>query len=663
MSMPGDTLNSKHTLPIGTTLNGKWVILEFIAKGGMGEIYRAHQLNLKRDVAIKVVSKEWLEDISEDPEEVENALKRFRQEVETMVQVRHPNVLQIYDYEKAVVEVEGKEREIEYIVLEYIPGKTLRGTMREEGFYPSEKETRQWINSYFLPLLEGVRAIHDIGIFHRDIKPENVLMDGEIPKIADFGLARSCRYESMTCSLEIKGTPNYMAPEQFIDFKRTDQRTDIYALGKILYEAVDGRIPPNAIPFKQASLRSPDTQFFKALDQIIQKATEEDIEKRYQSVDELKSAITEALAIPEEMGLTLGPKEKREPDHVERDFKRQKVLLYSVIGVLFAIIISAAISFYYLTYMHNGHHMALDQKDLFEGSSNETLSLPREIEGIDGVPLHLVPGGRIRLPAQFNNGVEKIVVVKPFYMDETPVTNHQYVNFLNSVLDKIKVSDGAVKHGDEIWLYLGEVLDGYEPIAFENGRFTIRHSAHSACPVVRVTAYGAMAYAKFYKKRLPTKAEWFFAALGGMKTPLKKGAPIVLPDLYYKKIELPFPVLMFRKNAYGLRGLNENMGEWVVISRDKSDLNDNTVIIGGFEKSALSKHLLPRPIPRKPWEAFEEVGFRCVMDIRNSNDHGNQLGESKKYESKRYGTEEGTTAPSGNKFFHVRDGDSYWHFE
>ena len=88
-----------------------------------------------------------------------------------------------------------------------------------------------------------------------------------------------------------------------------------------------------------------------------------------------------------------------------------------------------------------------------------------------------------------------------------------------------------------------------------------------------------------------------------------------LPDLYYQKIELPFPVLMFRKNAYGIRGLNENIGEWVIDDTMPRDSVDEVVIIGGFEKSSLSDHAFPRPIARRPWEAFEEVGFRCVMDM------------------------------------------------
>ncbi|HDM77061.1 MAG TPA: serine/threonine protein kinase, partial [Deltaproteobacteria bacterium] len=126
---------------VGTVLNGKWVILEFIARGGMGEVYRAHQLNLKRDVAIKIISHELLRELQDDEEEFESVLTRFRYEVRAMAQIRHPNVIQIYDYDSVTVERNDEEVVVEYIVMEYIPGRTLRSTMSEDGFYPEEDLT------------------------------------------------------------------------------------------------------------------------------------------------------------------------------------------------------------------------------------------------------------------------------------------------------------------------------------------------------------------------------------------------------------------------------------------------------------------------------------------------------------------------------------------
>jgi len=211
----------------GNVLLNKWVILELIGRGAMGEIYLAHQLSLKRDVAIKVVSAELLRDFVDDPDEIETAFQRFKREVHAMARVRHPNVLQIFDYGSTVIQRETGDCSVEFIAMEYIPGDTLRFTMSEEGFYPEQDLTRHWLEEYFLPVLDGMEAIHDLDIVHRDIKPENILMDGKIPKIADFGLARSPRLKPVTQSMDVKGTAHYMSPEHFFDFRKADQRADI----------------------------------------------------------------------------------------------------------------------------------------------------------------------------------------------------------------------------------------------------------------------------------------------------------------------------------------------------------------------------------------------------------------------------------------------------
>jgi len=164
------------TLEVGTVLNEKWVILEFIARGGMGEVYRAHQINLKRDVAIKVISREWLESCYDNDQERETGLGRFRREVQAMAQLRHPNVVQIFDYGSVLVKQENlQENAVEFIAMEYVPGGILRDTMSEEGFFPEEDLTKEWLRNQFLPTLKGIQALHEQEIIHRDLKPENIL--------------------------------------------------------------------------------------------------------------------------------------------------------------------------------------------------------------------------------------------------------------------------------------------------------------------------------------------------------------------------------------------------------------------------------------------------------------------------------------------------------
>lgn len=295
-----DTKN--NTFEIGRIIENKWVILESLGKGGMGEVYLAHQLNLDRRVAIKVISKDWINSLESDDEAMQASLARFRREVQIMAQVRHPNVLQIQDHGTLGLSEDGDGEAIEYIVMEYAPGGSLRSTMSDEGFYRDEDRTRDWLKRYFLPVMEGVKALHDAGIVHRDLKPENVLLCESMPKIADFGLARSARFKPITRSIEMQGTPFYMSPEHFLDLKGTDERTDIYALGKILYEAIAGKEKAEQVPFKQASLTRTETRFFKDIDLIIQNATLEKREDRWPTVqafmDNLKSvAVNESCTI------------------------------------------------------------------------------------------------------------------------------------------------------------------------------------------------------------------------------------------------------------------------------------------------------------------------------------------------------------------------------
>ncbi|MCK4819466.1 serine/threonine protein kinase, partial [bacterium] len=417
--------NSENTLQIGTVINNKWVILEFIAKGGMGEVYRAHQLNLKRDVAIKIISREWLESLEDNEEEMEIGLQRFQNEVQAMAQVRHSNVLQIYDYGSFSIKKDEEDLSMEYIAMEYVPGGTLWSTMSEDGFYPEKDLTVDWLLNYFLPVLEGIDTLHEANIIHRDLKPGNVLMDGKTPKIADFGLARSSRMRPVTKSIDVKGTPAYMSPEHFMDLRRTDQRSDIYSLGKILFEAIDGKMSSEILPFKCASLPHPENPFFKKLDQIIQKATAEDRNSRFDSVDEFRDAIleaigTETLKKPQEVSTRTG--------HIA--FLYHPKWIWSGIAV-------AIISLMLMTLWHllgepgksilkpqgppvTTHEMA-QPKPLI--SSEVSLSPPVSPEsrliGKDEATLHLIPGGELVLPENFAPKAGQSVQVDYFYMDET----------------------------------------------------------------------------------------------------------------------------------------------------------------------------------------------------------------------------------------------------
>ena len=219
------------TLAAGSKL-GPYEIVSPLGAGGMGEVYRARDERLKRDVAIKVLPASY----SQDAER----LRRFEQEAQAAGGLNHPNITAVYDI--------GTENGAPYIVSELLDGETLRARLAGGAFTP-----RRAIG-HGLQIAQGLAAAHEKGIVHRDLKPENVFVtnDGRV-KILDFGLAKLTEPDSgdrsqtnlptLTPGTEpgvVLGTLGYMSPEQ-VRGKPADARSDIFSFGAILYEMLSGR--------------------------------------------------------------------------------------------------------------------------------------------------------------------------------------------------------------------------------------------------------------------------------------------------------------------------------------------------------------------------------------------------------------------------------------
>jgi len=641
----------QEILKVGTVLHEKWVILEFIARGGMGEVYRAHQLNLKRDVAIKIISDELLQTIKEDDEEIEIARSRFRREVKAMARIRHPNVVQIFDYGSVSIKKGGEDVLLEYIIMEYIPGSTLWFTMSEEGFYPEEDLVKEWIEAYFLPILKGVEALHNAGIIHRDLKPGNFLLDGDVPKLTDFGLARSAQLEPVTQSADMKGTPLYMPQEQFMDFRRADHRADIYALGKILFEVVEGKMPANTIPFRRAKLTKAETPFFRALDRIIQDATAEDKERRHESVEKFRSTLQEAVSRSHVKDVSQDAASDR-PTPALAHYK------WIWAGIAVAVFSVAAMTLWHIL----GNPWERQEGAKKPGTTIEnpatpatsepagvapTLSgsLPESITGKDGLTMRFVPGGMLKAQPAPGTGQEGEVQVAPFYLDETKVTLHHFAEFLNSVKDTLSVEGGLVKRDDEIWFLLGEGIEEHDQIIYQHGRFHLRDPKKAAQPVVRVTWYGASAYARHFGERLPTEYEWEFAAQNnriGNQTDLdkkSKGKQSTGEETRFTPGNVSREMTQMMKemikdttapNGSGLKDMKNDIKEWAIWIRNGQEIGKQTteaqeqiryssLIVGkSLQTNDMTLLRLTRSF-RYPWEGFFDVGFRCVLSARSKN--------------------------------------------
>lgn len=568
----------------GTIIDGKWVLIERIGQGGMGEVYRAHQLNLKRDVAIKLISDQFLQDMEDNPEEAATAIGRFQREVQAMAQVRHPNVLQIFDYGSLQTSHREHTIPVEYISMEYIAGETLRFTMSEEGLEDEEQMLSDWLRRYFIPVLNGVEAIHAHGIVHRDLKPENVLMDGDTPKIADFGLARSIKMRAVSNSWDVKGTWPYMAPEQFADFRRAGFAADIYALGKILFEAVAGKMDPKQVPFKSVALEAPQTKLLRTLDAVIRRATAENQRQRYQSVAELREDIQNILDAQAE-----GAAREETPAEIWSHIR------WVWAGIILSVLLVGGMTLYHLM-------DGLGEKtEVFVSPAIESEKQPEAAsEQAELLPSRMSPDGRTMILIQPEGAPDK------FYSDPSLVTFHHYVDFLNEVTDDLAVEQDLVKRKDMIWIYIGDGSAPEDQIIHQNGRFRLRNAQWAAKPVVRVTWLGARAYAHYYGKRLPTFDEWKLLQKKFADTRKAEHSTPASPadGGYNAHVEM---MKAFNSGIHELPAKERQVTkEWLSIKADGGASSRVGTWTDGGE--------MQTPVLRYPWEGFSDVGFRTVMD-------------------------------------------------
>lgn len=219
---------------------GKYQITGVLGTGAMGVVYRGHDPDIGRDVAIKTMRG----DAGEADASGVTPAARFRNEARAVGRLQHPGIVAVYDF--------GRDGEVDYIAMEYVRGSTLSRWLHQAQQDQWEIDDND-VASIIGQLLDALQHAHAVGVWHRDIKPSNLIVtpQGKV-KVTDFGIARIARAD-LTQATSLIGTPAYMAPERFLG-KPIDQRVDIYAAGVVLYQMLTGQVPfpgaPEAIMYK-----------------------------------------------------------------------------------------------------------------------------------------------------------------------------------------------------------------------------------------------------------------------------------------------------------------------------------------------------------------------------------------------------------------------------
>ena len=261
---------------VGKRLDGRYEILEIIGVGGMAVVYKAHDNQENRTVAVKILKPEFVSN--------EEFLRRFKNESKAIAMLSHPNIVKVYDVSFGDL--------IQYIVMEYIEGITLKEYIEQRG-------SLRWKDAvhFTIQILKGLQHAHDKGIVHRDVKPQNIMVlpDGTI-KVTDFGIARFARSDQRTITDKAIGSVHYISPEQARG-EKTDEKSDIYSLGVILYEMITGQMPFQAESAVSVAImqlqREPKTpteingSIPMGLEQITMHAMQKTPERRYQSAAEM----------------------------------------------------------------------------------------------------------------------------------------------------------------------------------------------------------------------------------------------------------------------------------------------------------------------------------------------------------------------------------------
>jgi serine/threonine protein kinase len=279
----------------GMMLGQRYEMQSFIGKGGMSQVWKARHIHLEKNVAVKLLSKNLLDK--------EAFVARFKQEAQIASHLNHPNICGVTDFGFS-------EDNVPYLVMEFLEGESLSDILRRIERLPVGAAL-----SIIKQTLSGLQAAHRIGVVHRDIKPGNLFITkekagGRVLKILDFGISKMVAGSNrkdlgLTSTGTLLGTAFYLSPEQIMESKGVDHKTDIYAVGAVLYKLITGRVPYLGENYAEVAVKVVNDPLVDprklvaglntSVARIIRKAMEKDTRSRYQSVDQMLADVDKVL--------------------------------------------------------------------------------------------------------------------------------------------------------------------------------------------------------------------------------------------------------------------------------------------------------------------------------------------------------------------------------
>jgi formylglycine-generating enzyme required for sulfatase activity/class 3 adenylate cyclase len=592
----------------------RYQILERVGVGGMGVVFKAYDRETGEIVALKVLRSEIANQFP--------VVEGLKNELRIARRITHKNVCRIYDFNRSGATA--------FITMEFVQGESLRRVLDRFGALNIRKAV-----NVARQICDGLCEAHSQGIVHRDLKPENLMIDesGNV-KLMDFGLAHLIAEGSTTAV----GTPSYMAPEQLQDGP-IDQRADIYSLGLVLFEIFTGTAAftddtPAAMALKhiQDTPRNPreiDATIPERIANAILRCLEKDPANRFQSVEELQGALLDEAVRQKDRRAMWKNVSSDLRGLVAAVRKRPRAPIatagYSVLGI---VLVTAGIAF------HRGGAQeppaALEETLEFQAAPStpefistmearppEVVTRPRKTTHPLRFSLFLntvaIPGGVFMMGNDNGKNDEKPqhrVKLETFQMSRTEVTNRQYLAFLED--------SGYQRPQDPVFAknYLVKYPD---------------------LPVVNVSYGDAVEFCKWASKkfglpvRLPTEAEWEYAARGGSKDmayPWGTDSPLTHAR-YKDNAPRGIPTVnrtAFGPNGYGLYNMSGNVSEWVADFHGKhyykiSAVKDpggpgigfKRVVRGGSWADDEMELTVTRRSTHEPSERRDDIGFRIVV--------------------------------------------------